>query len=260
MLFRSSAFEKAALKGLETSTLHEAWAASLLETEDVLGEIRRTAFEMPAESWHVPGGLSRDGVLVHCVDPDRNEWVMAPRTSAIYHAQRATELDEESGTAWLVAGDVWARAGFHDVAALRYHRAADLLKEDALARCHQRWAECLFAVADYEGFVEHAKLSAKASASAGGVNLAEVYDRAAVGHALVGATDKQVTCLKFACELAPTVERKLKLADALFAMQRTDEASASLRDALSMNPTRAEKRLIRRRFVHVARAALPGQR
>lgn len=255
-----TAFEKAELKGVESSELHEAWAVSLMETEDVLGEIRRESFELPAEAWHVPGGLSRDGALVHCVEPEKNVWVMAPRTSAIYHAQRATELDEKNGLAWLVAGEVWSKAGFHDVAALRFGRAEELLEKADLSRCHEQWAESLFAVADYDGFIEHIKKSAKAASGRHDIDLAEAFDRAATGHAIIGETDKQVTCLKFACELSPSIERNLRLADALMAIQRNEEATAKLRDALAMSPSRKQKRLIRQRLVRVTNVAIPGQR
>lgn len=256
----ASSFNKAHLKGLETSALHEAWAVSLMETADVLGDISRKQFDVPAEPWQVHGAIDRDGVLVSCVDPEKNEWVIAPRDSALFHAQQATALDEDRGTAWLVAGETWAKAGFPDIAAMRFGRAVKLLKGPELSKCHQLWAECLYAAADYDGFIDHAKLSIQTSSDGPGFDLAEAYDRAATGHALIGETDKQVNCLKFAVELDPSVERQLKLADALLATERSDEASVRLRDALAMNPSRAEKRQIKQRLVQVTQLSMPGRR
>lgn len=256
----ASSFYKANLKGLDSSALHEAWATSLMATVDVLGDIKRKQFELPAEPWQVHGGIDRDGVLVTCVDPENNEWVIAPRDSALFHAQQAATLDERRGTAWLIAGEAWAKAGFHDVASLRFMRAVELLEGAELSRCHQLWAESLYAAADYDGFVEHAKKSVKTSPNGPGFDLAEAYDRAAAGHALIGETDKQVNCLKFAVELEPNVERQLKLADALLATERSDEATLRLRDAMAMNPSRAEKRQIKRRLVRVTQLTMPGRR
>jgi len=256
----TSAFSKAGLKGLETSSLHEAWAVSLMETTDVLGDISRKRFEPPAEPWQVHGGIDRDGVLVSCVDPDANEWVIAPRNSALFHAQLATKLDESRGTAWLVAGEAWAKAGFHDIASMRFSRAIELLEGAELSRCHQLWAESLFVAADYDGFIDHAKKAVRTSAEGPGFNLADAYDRAAAGHALIGETDKQVNCLKFAVELDPTVERQLRLADALLVIERSEEATTRLRDALAMNPSRAEKRQIKRRLLMVTQLTSPDRR
>lgn len=256
----ASAFNKAGLKGLDTSALHEAWAASLMETVDVLGKISRKRFELPAEPWQVHGAIDRDGVLVSCVEPEVNEWVIAPRDSALFHAQLATTLDEHRGTAWLVAGEAWARAGFHDIASMRFARAVELLDGADLSKCHQLWAESLFTAADYDGFIDHAKQCVKTSAEGPGFDLADAYDRAAAGHALIGETDKQVNCLKFAVELQPNVERQLKLADALLAMERSDEAQMRLRDAMAMNPSRAEKRQIKRRLIRVTQLSMPDRR
>lgn len=256
----ASSFNKASLKGLETAALHEAWATSLMATVDVLGDISRKKFDLPAEPWQVHGAIDRDGVLVTCVDPETNEWVIAPRDSALFHAQQATALDTHRGTAWLVAGEAWAKAGFHDIAAMRFARAAGLLEGADLSKCHQLWAESLYAAADYDGFIEHAKQSIKTSPDGPGFDLADAYDRAATGHALIGETNKQVNCLKFAVELDPSVERQLKLADALLATERSDEASVRLQDALTMHPSRAEKREIKRRLVRVAQLTMPGRR
>ncbi len=256
----ASTFAKANLKGLESSELHEAWAASLMETVDVLGDISRMRFELPAEEWQVHGGIFRDGVLVSCVRPDDNEWVISPRTSALYHAQQAAALDESRGSAWLIAGEAWARAGFHDVASLRFMRAVELLDGAELSKCHQLWAESLFSAADYDGFIDHAKKSIRNSPKDPRLDLAEAYDRAAAGHALIGETDKQINCLKFAVELRPSVERQLRLADALLATERSDEATVRLRDAMAMNPSRSEKRQIKRRLIRVTQLTTPGRR
>ncbi len=251
-------FRQANLKGLESAELHVAWAQSLAATEDVLRGIRRERFEPEEAEGFQPGTILRDGMLVDCVYPDDHEWVMAPRASALFHAEKATQVDPEHGPAWLMAGQVWARAGFHAVAVERFQSAAALVGGDDVARCHHLWAESLYAMGDFEKFVEHAKQSVRASAREPALCLAEAYDRAAKGHAMLGRSVESINCLKFACELKPTVQRHLQLADALMQSARHDEATVKLKAALKLEPTRKEKRLIRSRLLQTMRLSHAG--
>ena len=251
-------FRQANLKGLDSADLHVAWANSLAATEDVLRGIRRERFAPEDATDYRPGTILRDGMLVDCVYPADHEWVIAPRASAIFHAEKASQVDPDHGRGWLTAGQVWARAGFHAVAVERFQSAAALVNGDDLAQCHHLWAESLYAMGEFDRYVEHAKQSVRAAQREPLLCLADAYDRAAKGHALLGQSVESINCLKFACELKPTVQRHLLLADALMQSARHDEAAVKLKAALKLDPTRKEKRLIRNRLMQTMQVSHAG--
>ena len=243
-----SSFEKAHWHGLKSAELHHYWARALWSSNEVLGKIRRHAWQDSSDQAPPPGSFAYNGLVVGEVPLQPDSVVVAPTNSAIYHIHQSLALAPNRGKSLLLCGELWAAADHHQQAIRRYERAATRLKGADLAACHDRWARSLLNLGEFDGYLKHAKRQMHLSGGVKSAKLAYCYDRAAKASANRGNLQGQIRYLTFAVELKPEVDRLILLADALMTAQHTPDATACLETALGLEPTQQQRRVIKQRL------------
>ncbi len=244
----ASSFEKAHWHGLESVDLFHHCAEALRDSDKILGEI--TQHQGPGATAPAPsaGSFAFDGLVIGPVRSRPGWWIVAPPDSALYQVHKALALKPARGESLLLCGELWAAANRDDLAITRFDQASKTLRGDGLTRCHGHWAQSLMRLSDLEGYLQHTKTQMRLIGRTDPTELAECYDRAAREAGGLGDSQSQLRYLQAAAELKPRVVRLLRLADALIQARRWTEATPFLKMALTLNPTKMERRRIKQRL------------
>lgn len=237
-------FEKAAYGGLDHADLHAAWARAYLSSGVVLGDLRTLRTSQAVQ----PGDrIGESGVVIRWSPEDSGQCVIAGRDTAIFHACRAVALEPRQGAHVLLLADTWAAGGLKAQAAAAYGRAAALLPEASRGACLERWAECLLALRDYDGYFERLREWMALPGGPSAAQLADAYARAAQAMRDAGDSARQIRYLTFAVELQPQAcERRLALGDALSWAGRFADAAEQWRIVLRQKPDHPRAAELRR--------------
>lgn len=248
----SDHFRRAHLDGLDSAELHHHWAEARRDMGQVLGRLVQVPWTDGDAPMPAPGERHGDGIVIGTAPRAADRLIIASDDSAVYRVSEALRRAPDSGHTLMLAGEIWAAADRHEVAIGFFQKAAERLAGPALAACHDAWSRCCLALADADGFLEHARRAMEAAGTVDAERMARCYDRAADEAALRGQLSRQIQFLKIGVETRPAVDRCIRLADALLAAQRPADATTYLRLAEQHNPSREQRSAIAQRLSRTA--------
>jgi len=255
----ASSFDKAHWHGLQSAELFHHCAEALRDAGRVLGVLSQHHWPPSDTTTPKPGTFAFDGLLIEAVRGRPGWWVVASQDSALYQIHKALAIEPNRGDSLLLCGELWATAHHEDLAVDLFQKAANHLAGKSLARCHEQWAQSLFRLSDFDGFLKHTRTNMRLSGQIDNARLARCYDRAAREAGGLGDLQRQLRYLKAAADLEPSVDRMLRLADALFMAKQSPRTTAYLHKALAMRPTRKQRRRIKQYLLRTTLLASPAQ-
>ncbi len=252
-------FRKAYHAGLESAELQHDWAAAHRDMGQLLGRVTLVQWPASDEKGPAPGDRHADGIIVSPAPGEAGRYVLASDESALFHVAEALRLNPERGESHLLAAEIWAGADCHETAIQHLEKALPRLPKGDQIVCHEAWSRSCLALADLDGYLEHARLAMECANRVDAEAMARCYDRAADEAALRGQLSRQVQYLKLGVRSHASASRCIRLADALLAAQRPADAVTYLRLAERSNPTREERSAIAQRLSRTAYLTSPGR-
>jgi len=232
----TSRYEQAHWCGMETPELHYHWALALQALGSPLGRVERRL--CPAGAMPKPGDFTLGGIVVSITKETPIEITLCEQNSALGHALRCVQLDNDCGDCWKLAGDIWLAAKEPATASAMFAEAAELLRGKARGECLLNWAQCALSLGELDHYLSRMRdgliLLDKEVDSA---RLAAAFDTVAGEVALRGELSRQIRYLKLAVELKSTPTRRIALAKALMQARDPAEALSQLRVAREEDPT-----------------------
>lgn len=250
-------FEQAYRRGLDSAELHHDWAVALRSAGQSLGRIFRHELKDANSPSTQPGTFAFRGVVLGPIARRPGTVAVSPANSAIYHVCRALAVEPDRPDSLLLGAELWAEADRHPQAIELYERAAKQPQAADPARRQRGWANSLFALGQFDGYLKHARSALRLQGGLDSKLLARCYDRVARQVALRGEPARQVRYLKLASELSPTPDRLVRLADALIQASEFVDALAYLQKALDHHPNAKQVRDIQQRISRTTFLASP---
>jgi len=231
-----TAFEAALKLGLESPVLHYKLASSYFNLRNYFGKV-----SVATIAAGTPGTISGDWYLIERVPGGKDEFRVAPKSSAIYQIAKSIDDSEEPKVELQML-----RANTY-LNAHRYQRAHELYQELAKqignqsekeqALYHYYNAESSLGLARYDEYLKHLKKAIELDAETYASALVDAYTVVAEKYNQAGQLDRYIEYLKLAVGESPqNVSLHMKLGNALEETRAYAEAVQQWRMVLDLEP------------------------
>lgn len=236
-------FEKAAWLGMDTIDLNLDWARCALRSGRPRGETK--VVDVPAGGQ--VGDVVTAGIVIR-LGPRLGKAIVAERSSALYRARRALELDPQHVEAALLYGEAWRALGEWSMAADRFRHALTLVEPQQRAEVLDRLCDVLLELGEFDEYFVRLRERMQIGGGLERGKLAAAYEKAAQSVAERGELARQIRYLTFAVEIDATADRHIALADALALAGRGGDAVEHWQAALELSPTHSSRAVVEARI------------
>ncbi len=174
-------FEQAAASGFDDPSLHADMGRAYLHLDDLFGHVRTIDAE-GAE----PGQIVNGWYLIEAVPDQPDRFLAAPRESAVYQLDLATQQNDDPRLLLEYAA-LWLGSQRYQQAVEIYKRVESFLPRSDLspeevARFRSDFAEALYGADDLDGYLAQMQAIADGDPARSGIILADAYVKIADRH------------------------------------------------------------------------------
>lgn len=226
------ALESAIEQGHVTAQIHFELAQAYYAAGRVLGKPR---IEVLRDA--IAGTTYKQWYVFRAIPGQPDRYEVCASNCAIYHLQRAFELNLEDPAGYLLNADIWFKAQRFEQARDIYEAIEELVPRQQLGAYHFRYGMTLLALGDPQGLETHLQQALQLDPASISPKALEAYVKIADFYCLRGNLERTITYLKRASAEAPrSAELRYRLANALMEADRPAEARVHYLATLQLEP------------------------